>query len=247
MIKVEKAGFRFKDSGWIFRNHSFHLKTGETMAILGPNGRGKTTLLKSIIGLLKITQGKITKTCDIGVVHQYSQSPFSYNVIDMVIMGRARHLGMFSSPTAKDKNLALEALELLGLIGLKDREFSSLSGGEKQLVLIARAMASGCNCLILDEPASALDFKNQDIILKTLRDITHNKNMSVLFTTHYPQHALHIADKVLLMYSPDRYEFGAATEIMDDSHLKDLYRLDIQNVHFNCNGRDIHTVVPVFS
>jgi iron complex transport system ATP-binding protein len=165
----------------------------------------------------------------------------------MVLMGRARHLGIFSSPTRKDKMISLEALDLLGLTSLSNRDFSSLSGGEKQLVIIARAIASGCNCMILDEPASALDFTNQDIILTTLKEITRKKGMSILFTTHYPQHALHIADKALLMYSPERYRFGKTSEMLKDTHLKELYRLDIRNIHFRNNNQGVHTVVPVFS
>ena len=94
-----------------------------------------------------------------------------------------------------------------------------MSGGERQLVLIARALASGCTCLLLDEPASALDFRNQNIVLKTLKDLSATKKISIVFTTHFPQHAIHIANKVLMMHDKSHYQFGEATELMTESGL----------------------------
>ncbi len=247
MLEVEQAGFRYNGGGWVFRKHSFRLEPGEITAILGPNGRGKTTLLKTVVGLLKLDEGRISLLGETGYVPQDSWTPFPYSVLDMVVMGRARHIGMFSSPTRADFRTALEFLELLGALRFKDRVFTSLSGGERQIVLIARALASGCGCLLLDEPASALDFKNQEVILKTLRLLSREKGLTVLLTTHYPQHAVHIADKALLMYDPEHYEFGPVGRVMNDETLGRLYGMDIRNINFQHAGREIHTVVPVFS
>ena len=246
MLEVREAGFRYDNGDWIFRRHSFEVKPGEITAILGPNGRGKTTLLKTVVGLLKLDEGRVTVKGEAGYVPQDAWTPFPYSVMDMVLMGRARHIGMFSGPRRTDFNMALEAIEILGVSHLKDRPFTTLSGGERQMVLIARALASGCQCLLLDEPASALDFKNQEVILRILKQLSADRKLAVLLTTHYPQHAVHIADKALLMYAPEDYLHGPVSQIMNDDTLGRLYDMDIRHIQFRHGEREIKTVVPVF-
>ncbi len=151
----------FRDEKCIFHNYSFKIEKGDVVAILGQNGQGKTTLLKAILGLVKLTNGKIKSTANIAYVPQNLHISFDYDVRDVVLMGRARHLGFFAQPRTNDYKLVDEMLEKLQLHTLAFRSFLSLSGGERQLVLIARALVSRCDLLILDEPASALDFANQ--------------------------------------------------------------------------------------
>lgn len=247
MLKVADAGFRYNGGGWVFRRHSFDVKMGEITAILGPNGRGKTTLLKAVVGLHKLNEGDVTLEGEAGYVPQDAWTTFPYSVLDMVLMGRARHIGMFSGPRRADFNAAMEALNILGALRFKDRPFNTLSGGERQIVLIARALASGARCLLLDEPASALDFKNQEVILKTLKQLSIERNLSVLLTTHYPQHAVHVADNVLLMYGPEDYLYGPVDRVMNDESLGRLYGMDVRRIQFSHGGRNIQTVVPVFT
>ncbi len=246
MIRVSKAGFAYDRGGFIFRNHSFSLESGKTLAILGPNGRGKTTLLKTTIGLLPLSEGNILIDGQVGYVPQSASTMFPYSVLDMVVMGRGMHIPLFSSPKQKDYRAAMAALNELGVASFAGRSFLELSGGERQLVLIARALASECRTLILDEPASALDFKNQGIILEALQRLSRRHGLTIIFTTHYPQHAVHVADRVLLMYAAEDYLYGAAAEVLSNHNLNRLYGMDVRNIAFQHKDREVKTIVPVF-
>ena len=247
MIELEDAGYYFKPGEWIFRHHSIRIRPGEIVAVLGPNGRGKTTLIKNIVGLLSMREGRISIRGDLGYVPQFSSSIFPYSVLDMILMGRVRRLGLFSTPGRDDYQIVRKVMDLLEIKKFEKRKFHQLSGGERQLVLIARALASDCHGLALDEPASALDFKNQDTILKTLRLLSREQGLTIFFTSHFPQHAIHIADRVLLMFSPDEYYFGSTEEIMADGYLNRLYGMEIKNITLNYDNRAIRTIIPVFS
>lgn len=247
MIEAASASFRYDGGRWIFRNCSFAAGRGDVLAILGPNGQGKTTLLKSVLGLLPLEEGKINIRGSTGYVPQSADPAFPYSVLDMVIMGRARHVGLFKTPGRRDFDLARLALAQMGLCGFEDRTFSSLSGGERQLVLIARALAAECSLLVLDEPASALDFKNQGVILRTLARLSKRAGLTVLFTTHFPQHAVHLADKVLLMQGAEDFQFGPASEVMTNESLGRLYDMSVCHVTFQHQERLVRTVVPVFT
>ena len=246
MIECQNAGFRYAED-WIFRAHNFRVETADIVAVIGPNGRGKTTLLKIITGLLQPNEGNIHVQGNVGYVPQNAQSAFPYSVLDMVVMGRARHIGLFSVPGKHDFEIAHKMIDHLGLKSYEDRPFDRLSGGERQLVLMARALASECDVLVLDEPASALDFYNQNIILRTLRDVAKNHGLTVLLTTHYPQHAIHLADKVLLMHSANHFQFGTTADVMTDVNLEQLYSMPIRNVSIDHEGRVVTTTVPIFS
>ena len=246
MIDVRSISFAYPGGAEIFRDHSFRLEKGKSMAILGPNGRGKTTLLKCLLGILPVNGGFVIRSGECGYVPQQAAVVFSYSVLDMVVMGRARHIPLFSSPGREDFRIAESLLGTLGISHFRDRDFSSLSGGEQQLVLIARSLASECSLLILDEPTSALDFKNQSRILNTLRELSGKEGLSIIFTTHAPDHAAYAADDVLLMYSPYEYLYGACDETMSDENLHRLYGLEIRGIEYTHSRGHGRALVPVY-
>ena len=166
--------------------------------MLGPNGSGKTTLVRCAAGLLEPAEGTVRRADGAGYVPQAHGSAFGYSALDMVLMGRARQVGIFRTPGAADRAAALEAMERVGVAGLRDRRFPTLSGGEQQLVLIARAIAAGCPVLVLDEPATGLDLKNQVRVLSLLRELMAD-GMALLLSTHHPDHALYLADRAVLL------------------------------------------------
>ncbi|MEQ8284427.1 ABC transporter ATP-binding protein [Thalassospira sp.] len=247
MIRVEKLGFKHRlRTNWIFRDHSLTVNAGEVVAVIGPNGRGKTTLIKTILGLYKSVEGSVSFDGSVGYVPQNTEASFPYSVRDMVVMGRARHVKTFGSPGRDDYHKADAALERLGVGRFADRPVTELSGGERQLVLIARALVSECQIMVLDEPASALDFRNQQTILTVLRDLAQKDGMTILFTTHMPQHAQVIADQVLLMRDVDHYDFGPTKTVLSEENLSTLYGIDIRSIGFDHQGQNQQAVVPVF-
>ena len=246
MIEVRNLGFRYGKT-WIFRDISFSLPAGKVAAILGPNGQGKTTLLKTVVGLLKPATGSATLGGRLGYVAQRTEIAFSYKVIDIVVMGRAAHVGMFQAPRSKDYEHARNALQRLQLEHLADKHFNLLSGGERQLVMIARALASECQVLILDEPASALDFRNQDLVLSTLRALAKDMGLSILMTTHFPQHAAHIADYSLLLQSADEALWGLSEEILSEDKLEMLFGLPVKKIQLEQGSTSHSGILPLFS
>jgi iron complex transport system ATP-binding protein len=246
MLKLDNAGFYYGQKNWVFRRHSFEIEPGEIVAILGPNGRGKTSLLKSIIGLQALSEGQVSVSGEIGYVPQSTYMMFEYRVLDVVVMGRARHIGFFASPSREDYQMAHQVLQELEIDDFAERSFSQLSGGERQLVLIARAIVSECDIIALDEPASALDFHNQDKVLQTLKRMAKERRLTILFTTHYPQHALYLADQVLLMFDTEAYRFGPVSDLMQDHVLSELYNMPIHRTTLDYGEGRVETVVPVF-
>ena len=247
MITVEGLSYHLpRDRRAVFRDLSFRVPDGAVFAILGPNGRGKTTLLKTVLGLLRPSAGRVRIDGATGYVPQGTHLPFPYSVLDIVVMGRARGIAAFRSPGKADYAAARRALDRLGFLGFADRPVTELSGGERQMVLIARAIASEAPILVLDEPTSALDFRNQDRVLGAIARIAREDRLTVLFTTHYPQHALHVADTALAMHGPADARAGPVADILSEAELTDLYGLPIRVARLDHAGRPVRTVAPVF-
>lgn len=230
----------------IFQNLSFSVQQGEILAILGPNGRGKTTLLKALLGSQRLHDGQRHAPPVIGYVPQYQYGSENHCCLDVVLMARAARLSMFSLPSSRDRERAWNALNQVGATRYAERLFGSLSGGERQLVLLARALATGANVLVLDEPASALDLANQDLLLSVLFELRRARSHSVIFTTHHPQHALYLADQVLLMHTEDEIKFGPADELLSEAELSRLYNVRLRRVAVQTGEHHQSTICPVF-
>jgi len=228
----------------ILSNYSLRLERGRTLAVLGANGVGKTTLINTLIGLLKPKSGRLSVGGQVGFVPQLFEVPFAYSALDIALMGRARHLGLFSAPGTKDYEIVRHCFHMLDIEHFEQQAFNSLSGGERQLVMIAQALASECELLVLDEPCAALDYKNQDKVLSLLEYLRDMHAMTIVFSTHMPQHAVEIASDVLLMTSGTSYVCGPTAEALSAENLSLLYDLPIARADFD--GLAKHTYAPVF-
>ena len=225
-------GYGQKD---VLKNVSFRAEAGELLAILGPNGVGKTTLFKCILGLEKNYRGQVliddaevrslspkalaSLAASIPQVHGIS---FRYAVRDMVLMGTTHRIAPFSVPGRTEKLAADEALERLGISTLADKEFVRLSGGEQQLVLIARALAQQAKILLMDEPTSSLDYGNQLHVLSIVKNLA-KEGRTVLLSTHNPQHALWYGDRVLALWQGRVFAWDTPEKVITPELIQTLY------------------------
>ena len=230
LLQVSNLSFGWPGQPKLFQQLDLHLQRGEVLAVLGPNGRGKSTLMQLLLGALPLQQGSVVAHCGLGFVPQYFTPSFAYKVLDIVLMGRARHVGLFRSPSAEDHQLAKQALYSLDMLAFADREFGSLSGGQRQLVLIARALAMACEVLILDEPTSALDLHHQDRVLTMIDQLARERQMAVIFSTHQPNHAYAVADRALLLGAEGRHQLGCCQQVLTADNLAPLFHLPIASL-----------------
>ena len=235
MLTVEQGSFSYKKDPIIFENVNFDLSSGEILAILGPNGAGKTTMLRCITGMLNWKKGSSKldgeNICYISerklwqrmaYVPQAKSASSAYTAFETVLLGRSSHLGAFSTPKQEDVDKAREAMEALGILHLAEKKCAAISGGELQMVLIARALASEPEILILDEPESNLDFKNQLIVLDTISHLAQ-KGMACIFNTHYPEHALQRSHKALLLSKGGEYRFGNTADVVTEANIQKAF------------------------
>ncbi|MFB3925827.1 MAG: ABC transporter ATP-binding protein [Syntrophales bacterium] len=234
------------DRGDILKGVSFEAPDGQMTTILGPNGSGKTTLFKCISGLWRPRQGKIRfgdrdlaglshseRAKLIAVVPQEHDPPFPYTVFDIVLMGRASHIPLFSTPSARDAAATEAALDRIGVAALRGRPYTKISGGERQLVMIARAIAQEAPLLLLDEPTSHLDFRNQILVLEKVRGIVRQRGLTVLMTLHDPNMAMQFSDHVVMIENGSVLAQGPPAEVLTAGNLKRVYNLDISVIRHN--------------
>lgn len=238
---------------------NFAVSAGELLAILGPNGAGKTTLVHTTIGLLPWTGGRTEvdginldrmNQREIGQTIAYvpqarSAVTLSLNGLEMVLLGRAAHLGLFTQPGAADEAQAWEVLHRIGAEHLALLPCGNMSGGQFQMILIARALISEPRVLILDEPETGLDFHNQLVVLKLLRHLVEAEQLTVIMNTHYPAHALRVADKVILLDGSHRPTFGTVAQIMNEANLAEVFDVEVRISDIEFRGRRLPTVTAV--
>jgi len=256
---VNRAEFYYdtaKTSG--FKDISFTLEDGEVMSILGPNGCGKTTLLKSINSLIKIHSGSISINNQdtgnlhrvdiakaIGYVPQLHQPAFPFSVMDAVLVGRAPHLGMLESPQAKDVKIAEEAIERMGITYLRDKPYTQISGGERQLVIFARVLAQQPSLLLLDEPTSHLDFGNQIRLLELVQKLAAT-GLPIIMTSHFPDHAFLVSSKVALMKKGEFIDIGSPDNVINEINLEKVYNIKVKVINVD-SGVNRKICVPLGS
>jgi iron complex transport system ATP-binding protein len=216
------------------------LEAGEVVCLLGPNGSGKSTLMRTLLGLQARIGGEVTldgrdlaswdapaRAQRLAYVPQAADSYFDFSLREMVEMGRTAHRGVFASPGTKDREIAAAALERLGISALADRPIHAVSGGERQLALIARALATEAGYLVMDEPTASLDYGNQSRVLEEIARLK-DAGIGVLVSTHHPDHAFRIADRVLLLAAGRLLAQGPTGTTLTSSSLSCLYGCPVE-------------------
>jgi iron complex transport system ATP-binding protein len=240
-VKLEANGLAF---GYrkhpVGRDVSLALAAGEIVCLLGPNGGGKTTLFRTLLGLLPVQGGSVTLDgADLGAlprrevakriayVPQAHVGYFPFTVREVVLMGRTAHLATFAGPSRRDRELADEALARLGLARLADAIYTQISGGERQLALIARALAQAAPLLVMDEPTASLDFGNQVRVLDQVTALAR-AGIGVLLSTHDPDQAFQCADRVALLRGGELIAQGPPAAVLTGERLRELYGVAVE-------------------
>ena len=250
IYEVENISFRYPGyERYVLNGASISLHKGEILCILGPNGAGKTTLLSCMAGLLKPFTGTI-RLCGrdltgmseketarlVGFVPQMHVPSFDYRVIDFVLMGRAPHTGLFSRPTAAEEQQCMEVLDNMGLAHIAEKSYLDISGGERQQLLIARAIIQSPEAILFDEPTAHLDYGNQHRTLSRIKQMA-SEGYSVVITTHNPDHALLLGDQAAIVSKDGTVTQGATSDILTEEILSEVYGMDIRIRYIEELGR----------
>ncbi len=219
---------------------SLAIDAGEVLCLLGPNGAGKTTLFRTLLGLQRPLGGEITLDDKqltrlrpaeiarrIAYVPQATVSEFAYSVLDMVLMGRTARLGAFAGPSREDELVARDKLDGLGIADLAAADFTRISGGQRQLALIARALAQETPILVMDEPTASLDFGNQAMVLARIRELAR-EGYGIVLSTHDPDHALLVATRVAVIAEGGLRAIGPTHDVVTSEMLSRIYRTEVE-------------------
>jgi len=242
LLAVNGLGFGYQAHP-VLHDITFNVERGSLCGLLGPNASGKTTLLKCINGILNPTEGDVRVGGSaissmprrdvarlMAVVPQQMSLVFSFTALQMVVMGRSARLGVLKLPSARDRDQARAAMTELGIGHLAERHFSELSGGERQLVLLARALYQETPLLLLDEPTSHLDFRNQYRILDVVREMTHAKGLATLVTLHDPNLAARYCTHLVVLKDGRLHRKGPRETVFEEKTLREVYGMEV-SVH----------------
>jgi iron complex transport system ATP-binding protein len=252
MLKARSLAFGFPGRA-VGREVAFGLGAGEVMCVLGPNGGGKTTLFRTLLGLLPRQAGTIELNGEpleslsririarlAGYVPQGHAAYFAYTVLEFVLMGRTSHFGAYSVPGRQDREVAERVLESLNISHLAARPVTEISGGERQLALVGRALAQEPSLLVLDEPTAGLDYGNQVRVLERISRLAES-GIAVLFSTHDPDHAFLCAQHVLLLAEGRALALGPPADVINAQTLERLYGVSVRVLAVEGCG---HTCLP---
>ena len=244
LFEVKNISFSYDDEE-IFSDISFSIERGDVLCILGPNGTGKTTLIKCLNGLNETSSGEILINGEnikklsfreisthIGYIPQSHVPSFPFKVLDVVVMGRAPYLNLTDSPKKEDIEIAKNALKTLGIEYLQDKEYTNLSGGERQLVFLARVLCQQPDILILDEPTSHLDFGNQIKLLEIIDNLAKS-GLSIIMSSHFPDHAFLSSNKVAIMKDRKFIDFGTPEDVVTEKNLRNAYSIDVKLIELD--------------
>ena len=238
LLRIENGSFTYKGGPQILKDINIEAGPGEILAVLGPNGAGKTTLLRCMMDMLhwqggrSLLDGEDIRTMPasrlwrrMAYVPQARSAAASYTAFQTVLLGRSSRIGAFSAPSEEDMKVAERVMERLGIAHLADKPCHAISGGELQMVLIARAMAAEPEILVLDEPESNLDFKNQLIVLDAMTALAA-EGVACIFNTHYPSHALQRAGKSLMLSKDGCSLFGETTNVVTEDNIRKAFGVE---------------------
>lgn len=258
LMRIEDLSFSYGDVP-ILKHVDFTAHKGQLVALIGPNGAGKSTLFKCILkfnkgytgrilledrDMMEMSRAEIAKK--IAYIPQTTTPVFNYPVIDIVLMGMTGGLKPLESPKAKHIQKAEKTLEELGITYLRDRGFGRISGGERQLVLLARAMVQDATLLVMDEPTANLDYGNQFRVMERIRGLV-NEGYSVIISTHNPEHALLFAEKAFVLQKGEVKAAGPSKEVLTEELMQQLYDVEVRLLNTEFDGQDAKVCVPVRS
>jgi iron complex transport system ATP-binding protein len=238
LLEARDISFSYDDHP-VLNKVSVGLPRGGLVSLLGPNGCGKTTLLKVLLGIYPFLGGEVrldnrplhdlsrkALAREIAYVPQFHRAAFAYQVLDVVLMGRLPHKSFLAPFSRRDRELAQAALERLGIAHLRERTYTCISGGERQLVLIARALCQGAHTFILDEPVTGLDYGNQIRLLEQLSNLAA-EGYTFVKSTHFPDHALWISSHVVMLKDGRVIAEGKPETVINKTNLFHLYGAEV--------------------
>lgn len=256
LFEIRHGSFAYPNSRQVITDLSLSFDCHGVMSVLGANGAGKTTLLRAMLGLNTWTQGgtyiddvNITAVPErtlwsrIGYVPQAKSLSFVYTIEEMVVLGRSARLGVFARPGKKDFEKVAEALETVGIPHLAKKACNEVSGGEYQLALVARALVAEPELLILDEPESNLDFKNQLRVLRVVERLSKDFGIGAIINTHFPAHALEISNSSLLLMPDGRHVFGKTEDVLTEKNLTESFGVGVKIIPMNLEDRPNYACV----
>ena len=250
-LAAQSVSYAYTEGIDVLRDLSLHVESAEILFLLGANGSGKTTLIECLGGIRAPRSGKVLvdgqcldrlspseRARRIGLVPQIHEPVFSFTVADIVLMGRAPHLGLFARPSRHDLMVVRQALESVGLWSLRRRPYTQTSGGERQLALIARGLAQGATCLLMDEPAAHLDPHHQHEVFRVVQRLS-NEGFAFVITSHHPNNALLYATSVLLLIDGAAVIQAPPDQAITEGNLEAVYGLPFELVRGHNGSRAV--------